>query len=242
MRLGANRDGGRPRDPDSYWRRRFFILGGGIAVLAVLAWQFTGARPATQAGAAAAARSSAATLKPGTLPSAAYGSPWAVPSPTPPVTTIGTTAAKASATATPGPSSSAGAAANAGRCAPPDIVLSLFPGQPVYAKGAHPRFDVFGVSSAVAQCQLPFGPGSVRVVVTRHGRVVWDSAACWPAPAPTVRFEPGVPRLLTISWNRAAKHPAGCAGSLSQGEWGTFNAVAESGSQSSPARSFRLLR
>ncbi len=38
---GTNRRSGLPMDPSAYWRRRFFILGGGLAVLAVLAWQFT---------------------------------------------------------------------------------------------------------------------------------------------------------------------------------------------------------
>ena len=87
-----------------------------------------------------------------------------------------------------------------------------------------------------------FKPGSVRVIVTRHGHVVWDSAACKPPPAPTARFKLGVPQLLVISWNRAARHPAGCAGALSPGEWGTFDAVAVSGGRSSPVRSFELLR
>jgi hypothetical protein len=232
MRLGADRDRRQSRDPDSYWRRRFFILGGGIAVLAVLAYQFTGVRPGPAAGADAASRSSAAaTLTPDALPSAAYGSPWAAP--TPPGHHPG-----------PSPSASSSAtppAAAVARCAPADVVLSLFPGQPAYPRGTRPRFDVFAVSTAVAQCQLAFGPGSVRVIVTRHGRVVWDSAACGQAAAPAVQFKLGVPQLLTLVWNTAAKRPAGCAGSLSPGEWGTFEAVAMGAAQASPVRSFKLL-
>ncbi len=48
MRWNANRRSGRPTDPSAYWRRRFFILGGGLAVLAVLAWQFTGKGPSAK--------------------------------------------------------------------------------------------------------------------------------------------------------------------------------------------------
>jgi len=36
MRFSANRDERCPADPAAYWRRRFFTLGGGIAVVAVL--------------------------------------------------------------------------------------------------------------------------------------------------------------------------------------------------------------
>ena len=238
------------------------MLGGGVAVSAVLAWQFTGARLGPPAGADAASRSSAtAALIPDALPSAAYGNTWASPSPATSVTAVATTAAAApsasattqpSATAerkpTPSPRASSSATttppalAKVARCAPADIVLSMVPAQTAYASGTQPRFEVFAVSTAAAQCELPFGPGSVRVIVTRHGHVVWDSAACAAAAAPTVRFTRGVPQVLTISWNRAAKHPAGCAGSLSPGEWGTFYAVAVSGGEVSHVRSFKLLR
>ena len=91
MRWNANRRSGRPADPSAYWRRRFFILGGGLAVLAVLAWQFTGKGPS--AGTPAAVGSSMAALQAGeTLPSAAYGSPAAAPSLTTPAEIPPTTA------------------------------------------------------------------------------------------------------------------------------------------------------
>ena len=92
-------------------------------MFAVLAWQFTRANPAPAAG--AAARSSDAALQTqGALPSAAYGSPWASPSPTD------------------------------GSCAAADIVLSLFTSQPSYRRGAQPRFDVYAVSTAASSCRL----------------------------------------------------------------------------------------
>ena len=76
--------------------------------------------------------------------------------------------------------------------------------------------------------------------MTRHGRVVWDSAACKLAGASPVRFTLGVPQVLTIAWNRRASRPSGCAGSLPAGAWGTFDAVALTDGQSSPVRSFKL--
>ena len=39
-------DLGAARDPSAYWRRRFFILGGGVAVLGLCAWLFPGGHPA----------------------------------------------------------------------------------------------------------------------------------------------------------------------------------------------------
>jgi hypothetical protein len=69
---------------------------------------------------------------------------------------------------------------------------------------------------------------------------VWDSAACKPAAAQSVRFTLGVPQELTMIWNPKATQPAGCAGSLPAGAAGTLDAVAMSDGQSSPVRTFTL--
>jgi hypothetical protein len=256
---------GAARDPNAYWRRRFFVLGGGIVVVGLCVWLFPGANHATARAAATAKASMAALDHRGTLPPAAYGSSWASPTPTPTQTSSASAVptATASGTATakragrpkaptrayrnahPSPSPTpAGSAATAKgpRCAASDIVLSLFTGQPGYAHGASPKFDVYAVSTSSAACTLGYGPGSVQVVVTRHGRVVWDSAACKLAGTAPVRFTLGVPQVLSISWNRKATSPSGCAGTLAAGASGTFDAVALTDGQSSPVRSFTLSR
>ncbi|MGH3207146.1 MAG: hypothetical protein ACRDNO_05245 [Trebonia sp.] len=246
MRWNANRRSGRPADPSAYWRRRFFILGGGLAVLAVLAWQFTGKGPS--AGTPAADGSSMAALQAGeTLPSAAYGSPAAEPSLTtpaeiPPTTAPPVTPSAKQSSAKPKPSASASAGTAGPSCAPGDIVLSLFPSQASYGQTAQPQFHVYAVSTASSPCQLPYGAGSVRVVVTRLGQVVWDSSTCKPAAAKPVQFQLGVPQLLTVSWNRQATGPSGCAGSLPAGATGTFDAVAQTAGQSSHVSTFTLDR
>jgi hypothetical protein len=246
MRWNANRRSGQPEDPSAYWRRRFFILGGGLAVLAVLAWQFTGKGPS--AGTPAADGSSMAALQAGeTLPSAAYGSPAAAPSLTtpaeiPPTTAPPVTPSAKQSSAKPKPSASASAGAAGPSCAPGDIVLSLFTSQASYGQTAQPQFHVYAVSTASSPCQLPYGAGSVRVVVTRLGQVVWDSSACKPAAAKPVQFQLGVPQLLTVSWNRQATGPSGCAGSLAAGATGTFDAVAQTAGQSSHVSTFTLDR
>ena len=93
-----------------------------------------------------------------------------------------------------------------------------------------------------AACTLPYGAGSVQVVVTWRGHVVWDSGACKSSAAKPVRFTLGVPQELTMIWNPKAAQPAGCAGSLPAGAAGTLDAVAMSDGQSSPVRSFTLSR
>jgi hypothetical protein len=232
----APHDQGTAVDPNAYWRRRFFILGGGVAVLGLCAWLFPGGHPGAPRASAIAQASMAALATRDDLPAAAYGSAWAAPTPK---KTTTPTAAAAVASPSPGPGPTA-TAASAPRCTPAGIVLSLFTGEPSYGRGARPKFDVYAVSTSPGPCTLTYGPGSVQLVVTRHGRVVWDSAACGLSAAEPVRFTLGVPQVLTITWNRRASAPSGCAGSLPAGGSGTFDAVALADGQSSPVRSFKL--
>ena len=252
----ATPDLGAVRDPNAYWRRRFFILGGGIVVVGLCAWLFPGAHHAAPRTTTAAKAAMAALDKRGELPPAAYGSTW--PSPTPTATATATPSAtktpataadrrkaatRATPDASPSPTPSASAGAVKGpRCAPSDIVLSLFTGQPSYGQGTSPQFDVYAVSTSSAACALSYGPGSVQVVVTKEGRVVWDSSACKLPGDAAARFTLGVPQVLSIVWNRQAKSPSGCAGALPAGASGTFDAVALTDGQSSPVRSFTLSR
>ena len=246
MRLKVNRNSTRSANPGAYWRRRFFILVGGLALLALLAWLFPARHSGPAAGVSAAARASMAALQSqDALPPAAYGNAWPVPSPKPSATATPKPAAKASAkpttSASPRPTTSASTAGIA-PCKSADIVLSLFTGQASYSQDARPQFNVYAVSTAASQCQMAYGAGSVRVIVTRNGEVVWDSTECKPLTTKTVRFQRGVPQLLTVSWNRGATSPSGCAGSLPAGAWGTFQAVAMITGQTSIVRTFTLLR
>jgi len=241
----APHDLGAVRDPNAYWRRRFFILGGGVAVLGLCAWLFPGSHPVAPHTSATAQASMAALARQGVLPPAAYGSAWPGPTPTktPKASPSASAHPKTKASAHPAVSPSPGSTATASggpRCKPSAIVFSLFTGEPGYRKDARPKFDIYAVSTSTAACTLSYGTGSVRVVVTRHGRVVWDSAACKLTAATPVRFTLGVPQVLTITWNRQAGKPSGCAGSLPAGTWGTFDAVAMTDGQSSPVRSFKL--
>lgn len=234
-----------PGDPDAYWRRRFFILAGGLAVLMLAAWLSGGGGPSRQASRAAAVQASAAASQARqSLPSAALGTPSVSPSPsaspTPSFPVPGSTAS-----ATPSASGSATAAGSGpgARCPAGSIVLSLFTSQPGYRPAQQPKFNIYAVSTSASACQLKYGPAAVRVVVTRHGKVVWDSAACTTTSrgAKMVSLTRGVPQEVTLTWDRKASGQR-CAGMLPPTEWGTYVAVAQADGRTSPVRSFKLLR
>jgi hypothetical protein len=232
-------------DDRARWRRRVFILCGGIVALGACAWLIPGVHQPSAHEVAATRASMAALAKQQALPTVAYGSPWHEPSkpaasPASPAASPASPAAPAPSAAShpsPAPAASGGAA---GACAPADIVLSLVTSQPSYAKGARPTFSVYAVSTSAAPCTLPYGAGAVHVIVTQHGHVVWDSSACKPSAAKPVQFTRGVPQMLTMVWNPKAADPAGCAGSLPAGTQGTLDAVAMSNGQSSPVHAFKL--
>ena len=260
---GDEYDGSRDLSDDrAFWRRRFFILCAGVIALGVCAWMFPGAHQPSARTAAATRASVAALASRQALPPAAYGSAWpgpksisgptakatfasplASPFASPSVSATSANAAdqakKVSTAYHPSPTTSATGAAQ-GACAPADIVLSLFTGESSYPRGARPKFSVYAVSTSAGACTLPYGAGSVQVVVTWHGHVVWDSAACKSSAAKPVLFTLGVPQELTMIWNPEAAQPAGCAGSLPASAAGTLDAVAMSDGQSSPVHTFKL--
>jgi hypothetical protein len=242
------------RDTDSYWRRRFFVLAGGLAIVGGIMWGLSVlVGPARAVHAGGSPHASMAVQD--TLPSVALGAPAGSRA-----SSSASTAASPAASSprpSPAPSTSSGSAASvttlapsrgsspsrAVTCSPSAIVLSLFTTQAQYGPGQQPQFEVYAVSTAPGSCTLAFGASLVRVVVTRHGQVLWDSSAC-PASATAarpVRFTQGVPQVAALSWNREAGTP-GCAGSVPAGTWGTVDSVALADGRSSPVRSFTLKR
>jgi hypothetical protein len=239
-------------DPESYWRRRFFILVGGLVLVGGITWVLSvmagPVKPIQVAGKGHVGPSASLSVR-DTLPAAAYGAPSGAAS------AGGPSSGGASAAATPGAASSGSAsgggsatapAASGRTCSPASIVLSLFTTQSRYSAGQQPRFEVYAVSTALGTCELAYGPSAVRVVVTRKGQVMWDSAACAPqGRAPVAlgpsRFTQGVPRVTAITWDRRASS-IGCAGAVPAGATGAFDAVAMADGMSSQVRAFSLSR
>lgn len=255
-RWAAVRGGGWLSAPDLYWRRRFFTLAGGLAVVGVITWGVSvlvgPAKPIAATQSAAGASLSARV----TLPPQAYGTPVS-PSPAmvptaatmfPPAFPPGVPSGWAAATPTASQPGSGAAssptqssAAQAGQCSPASIVFSLFTSQPEYGPHQQPRFEVYAVSTAPGTCSMAYGASLVRIAVTWQGQVIWDSAACQGPAATTVNFAQGVPQVATVTWNRQAADPA-CAGSAPAAANGTFQAVAMADGRSTPVLSFKLLR
>jgi hypothetical protein len=238
-----------PDDDRAYWRRRFLILCGGVVALGACAWLFPGAHQPSAHEVTATRASVSALANQQALPSVAYGRAWLEPSKPAASRSASPSAspaapAKLANTAEPPNSahqpSQTASASGKSACTPADIVLSLLTSRPSYTKREQPTFNVYAVSTSAAACTLTYGAGSVQVVVTRDGHVVWDSAACDPSAAEPVRFTLGIPQVLTMVWNPGAAQPSGCAGSLPSGASGTFDAVAMSHGQSSPVRAFKI--
>lgn len=257
MRLNAYRD----EDADAYWRRRVFILVGGMVILGLLAWALSGSggtRPASAARQAALDQIRAANG----LPSAAYGhSPAAAPVTPDAAGSPGTGAGSpspADSNAKAGQKTAKGKGGKAGQktakaaksakahartgswCPPGSVVMTLFSAKPGYPPGQRVVFDVYAVSTADSGCAFRFGPGAVRVVVTQHGRVVWNSVECPTAIVRKVRLARGVPVQMSVTWNRQAGY--GCRGWLPAGADGRFTAVARAAGQSSPPAYFELAK
>jgi hypothetical protein len=221
------------QDPDSYWRRRFFILAGGFAILCGMTWGLSvlvGPAKPVQGNGPGNAR--AALPADGKLP-AAYG----------------VSAAPGKGAAAKRRPSQGAALVSPWACPPASIVLSLITSRARYGPGERPQFGVYAVSTAAVACDLVYGPSVVRVMVTSRGHVVWDSFACGslvPAPAPEpARFTPGVPRVATVSWDRQAgtagcAGPAGAGAGAGAGAVGTFDVVATTDGHSSPVSTFTL--
>jgi hypothetical protein len=270
MDRNAYRDDNDTGQPDAYWRRRVIALVAGLTLLGLLAWAFSGGKPASTAP--KSARST------GILPAAAdSGSPTSPPPgangagatpvgpaaslPFPSVTNSGTgqpgsgRAADGKSGARTSASGQAAAAAGGGTaptvsggvepgggCSPGAVVLSLFSGRANYYAGQYPQFDVYAVSTASRSCSYDVSPGQLHVLVMSSGRVIWDSADCTrDEPNRTAELSRGVPTQESVTWNRTISLP-GCVTLASAARPGTYQVQARDAAEASPARTFRLVR
>jgi hypothetical protein len=190
-----------------YWRRRAFVLGLAIGILALLAWTLNGVAgqrsQASQAG--------RITRVPGRVthhretasgPSArSSDSPAAPPA----------AQAQARPAPTPAPTSASALTGLPGACKPHQVVLSLVPGKGSYGLREHPQFDVYVVSVGRPECSFNVGPRYLSVVIKSGGITrIWSSADCVKGPGSDfVQLSTGVPSVLHFSWDRNASSP-GC--------------------------------
>lgn len=175
------------RDTDAYWRRRVYVLAGGIAVIGLMAWACSdsGHKKSTAQVRNAAAMSPAVPAPTSPLPSGGAG-----PVPTVTVTVTPTVAAE-----TPKRSGD--------RCDDGAVVAGLTPTSTVYSGKAHPRFGLSVVNTGRRTCTYDVGPKSLQITIASGPDRVWSSARCVGGPGSNVQMlRRGVPYLATLDWNR----------------------------------------
>jgi hypothetical protein len=219
-----------------YWRRRVVALLIGLAVLALIAWAFSGAVGGSGSPAGASGTSQP-TVGHGAHGGAAQGGGPA---------RAGHGAAGAAASAA-GPQAGATAASSGQRgtagprpCPDGDVVLSLSTSQQNYTTGQLPQFNVDVVATAGQTCTFNVGARHVALIISA-GRVrVWDSADCVQGAGDLVSdLQRGVPTVLPISWNRQPSSK-GCPASSAQQHAGTYTAVVSDGRLASNSVTFRI--
>jgi hypothetical protein len=177
-------DGG---DVEAYWRRRVYVLAGGIALIGLAAWACSGGGHKRST---AQVRNAAATVSPTT--SAAAAVPSATPSPT------------ATVTVTASPSVSASAPRRAGdQCDAGDVVVGLAPAATVFTGHQHPRFSLSVVNTGRRACTFDVGPKALLIRISSGTDRVWSSAKCVSGAGANLQLlRRGVPYLATLDWNR----------------------------------------
>lgn len=172
-----------PGDVEAYWRRRVYVLAGGITVIGLVAWACSGSdhkRSTAQVRNAAAAMS----------PSAAAPAPAATPAATVTVTVT--------PTATPPAARRAGDQCDAG-----DVVVGVTPNGTVFAGRQHPRFSLSVVNTGPRTCTFDAGPKALLIRISSGPDRVWSSAQCVSGTGANLQLlRRGVPYLATLDWDR----------------------------------------
>jgi hypothetical protein len=247
----------------TYWRRRFLALVVGIAVLAMVAWAFSGVLSARGGGGPAAgtghgshvsgtrgyrthgsgahgsgAAASGASGSGGTPGSGAAPQASASSTPTP---SAGPPAGPAPTFPAPGPAQAAGSAPGPTRaCKPGDVVLTLFSSQDSYGLGQLPEFNVNVVSTSARTCAFNIGPKFLALVITAGRKRIWSSADCVAGRGSALTdLARGVPTVLPVSWARETSAP-GCTVTSRPVPAGSFTAAASDGGLASNPVTFKL--
>jgi hypothetical protein len=240
--------------PMTYWRRRFLALVVGLAILAVIAWAFSGvlavggASPAASAGhrssgRGADTRGAASGVSGGGGASGSAAAPRASTSYTPAaLSSPAPPGGPPSASPSPDRAQSAGSASSGlpSACRPGEVVLSLFSSQDSYGHGQLPEFDVDVVSTAARTCAFNVGPKYLALVITARGKRIWSSADCVAGQGSLLTdLARGVPTVLPLPWDRETSAP-GCKAASRQVAAGSFAAAASDGGLASNSVTFTL--
>jgi hypothetical protein len=233
----------------TYWRRRFFALIAGLAILAVVAWAFSGVVGGSRANlAASSGRDSprhrthpGGTVSAGSR-SAGVSDSGAATKASPPSPVVSSAAGTTLASPSPGQTQAAGPAPQgpARACSPDDVVISLFSSQASYGPGQLPEFSVDVVSTSARTCVFNVGPRFLALVITAGGKRVWSSADCVAGRGSLqTDLARGVPTAVPLSWDREWSAPR-CKAPSREVTTGSFAAAASDGGLVSNSLTFKL--
>lgn len=173
-----------PGDVEAYWRRRVYVLAGGITLIGLVAWACSGEGHKRST---AQVRNAAATMSPAAQAPAAV-----VPTPTATVTVTTTP------TAAPTVKRRAG-----DQCDPQDVVVGITPDAAVFAGKRHPRFSLSVVNTGTRTCTFDVGPKALLIRISSGPDRVWSSSQCVAGAGANLQLlRRGVPYLATLDWDR----------------------------------------
>jgi hypothetical protein len=220
----------------TYWRRRFVALLIGLAILALVAWAFSGALGGGSTGQSGATHSGGGQSGTGQgAGSGQSGSGHGVAS----QASTGLGGGKA------GPGSHGKSAADRRSGRPPachhgDVVLSLFSSQEIYSARQLPQFTVDVVGTGHQICTFNVGARHVVLLVHAGTVRVWSSADCVQGAGSLISdLQRGIPTVLPISWNRQTSSP-GCPARSPGMPAGTYSAIVNDGTLTSNSVTFKV--
>jgi hypothetical protein len=170
-------------ETDAYWRRRVYVLAGGITVIGLVAWACSdsGDKKST-----AQVRNAAVAVSPAVTPSASGPAPAA------------TVTVTATPTLTPPAVKRSG-----DRCDGGTVVVGLRPTNTVYPGKEHPRFGLSVVNTGRRTCTFDVGPKALQIRIASGTDRVWSSAQCASGGSSVQLLQRGVPYLATMDWDRS---------------------------------------
>lgn len=170
-------------EADAYWRRRVYVLAGGITVIGLVAWACSGSGDKKST---AQVRNAAGTLSP---------TPAVVPTSAVPTATV---------TVTVTPTAGVPAGRRSGdKCDRRDVVVGLTSEKDAYAAKERPRFRMTVVNTGERACTFDVGAKALRMRITSGPDRVWSSDRCSGGPDSDLQLlKRGVPYIAELTWDR----------------------------------------
>ncbi len=181
MDSDTNRDQG---EADAYWRRRVYVLAGGITVIGLVAWACSGSDHKKSTAQVRNAAATAGGVTAAVTPAAAV-----------PTATV-------TVTLTPSPVPSP-QRRSGDRCDEQDVVVALTSDKQVFRGKEQPHFRMSVVNTGSRSCTFDVGARALRLRITSGSDPVWSSDRCAAGPASNLQLlRRGIPYIADVTWDR----------------------------------------